>query len=562
MGTLGRRGSRTIVAGALLLLALLVPLALAGCGTSTTESTQNPGGGQGSSPKRGGSLTITFQSEARTVDPAIAWDLTGTVAEQLTYQTLLRYKAASGVAGTALEPCVATEVPTTQNGGLTNGGKTYVFHIRQGVRFAPPVNRQVTAEDFKYSFERMMGLPQAPATYFYTEVVGATEFQAKKSKHISGVKVIDPGTLEIDLTQPDPAFLNALTMWFCDFVPKEWVQKWGNSQFGRHPLGTGPFMLENWTPGQQLLLKRNPNYWEPGKPYLDEFKFVFSVTPSTALLRLKQGDVDMLGDNIPPADVANVLASPQWKQSVQSQKMTANFYFYMNQQFKPFDNVKVRQALEWAIDRDKLVKLQSGQASTTWQFFPDGMPGHEPGKQYYGYDPAKAKQLLAEAGYPSGFSTTLYSFNVDPEPKIAQSVQNDLAAVGVKASLKLLDRDTFYTLAGTANKTPCGIQDWWMDFPDPSDWVIPLASKSNAVTGGVDSAFWWSPVIEKMLTDSRTMSGQARLQEYSKMQQYIMDQAPYVMLSQPTMTTMSSKNVGGFYLHPVYWFDPVNYWRK
>ena len=101
-----------------------------------------------------------------------------------------------------------------------------------------------------------------------------------------------------------------------------------------------------------------------------------------------------------------------------------------------------------------------------------------------------------------------------------------------------------------------------MDFPDPSDWVIPLASKSNAVTGGVDSAFWWSPVIEKMLTDSRTMSGQARLQEYSKMQQYIMDQAPYVMLSQPTMTTMSSKNVGGFYLHPVYWFDPVNYWRK
>ena len=257
-----------------------------------------------------------------------------------------------------------------------------------------------------------------------------------------------------------------------------------------------------------------------------------------------------------------MLADPTWKQYVRSQKLVAGAYFYMNTQIKPFDDPKVREALSWAINRDKLCKLQSGQASPLWQFYPEGMPGFEAGKQYYGYDPAKAKQMLAAAGFPNGFSTTLYSHNVDPYPKLTQSIQNDLKAVGVQAAVKLLDRDTFYTLSSTPGKTPCGTQEWYMDFPDPSDYVVPLASKSNAVEGGADQAFWWSQVIEKMLKESQTITDPTqRLAKYTEMQQYIMGQAPYVTLFQPLMTTMCSKNVGGFYLSLELWFDPANYWR-
>ena len=123
-----------------------------------------------------------------------------------------------------------------------------------------------------------------------------------KADEISGFKAVDDYTVEITLKSPDLSFLNALTMEFCDVVPQEWVEKWGK-QINRHPLGTGRFMFDHWTPGQEIVLKKNPNYWEEGKPYLDEIKYALSFNPSTALLKLQQGEVDALGDGIPPSDI-------------------------------------------------------------------------------------------------------------------------------------------------------------------------------------------------------------------------------------------------------------------
>jgi oligopeptide transport system substrate-binding protein len=282
---------------ALVLVVVLVAAAAgAGCGSSGgggtgTATNPSPSG----SPQYGGMLTIAFQTEPSSLDPAIAWELTGTTIEQSVFNTLLAYAPKPGMAGTELIPSLATEVPQP-----TNDGTTYVFHLRQGVMFHPPVSREMTADDVKYSFERMMKLPLAPATYFYIGVKGAEEFQAGKAKEITGVKVIDKYTVEFDLSAPDPAFLSAYTMWFGYVVAKEWVEKWGNRAVARHPLGTGPFIFDHWTPGREVVLKKNPDYWDKGKPYLDEIKFVFSVTPSTALLRLERGEIDVLGDNIPP----------------------------------------------------------------------------------------------------------------------------------------------------------------------------------------------------------------------------------------------------------------------
>jgi len=531
---------------------------LAACGSSNVSATGATSAGQlTGSPRVGGILTAAFESEPQNLDPAVDWELTGGPILETIYQGLLRYRPVPGQAGTQLEPCLATEVPSP-----TNGGKTYTFHIRDGVRFQAPVSRQVTAADFKYSFERMMKMPLAPATYFYMEVVGAQAYQSGKATHVEGFKVIDPSTLQIDLTQPDPAFLNALTMNFCYVVPREWVQKWGNRGFARHPLGTGPFVFDHWTPAQEIVVNKNPDYWEPGKPYLDGLKFLFSMTSTTALLRLERGDVDVLGDGVPPAQIPSLQVNPTWKSQVFSQPQIAGIYLSLNQQFKPFDNVQVRQALSWAINRERLCKLQSGEAEPLWQFLPQGMPGAEPGKRYYGYDPAKAKQLLAQAGFPNGFSTTLYCHNVDPFPKLAQSIQNDLAAVGVKASLRTLDRNTYYAVQSTPHKMPMSITEWYMDYPDPSDFVVALASKSNAINGGMNNSFWWDPEVEKLLVSSASLPTQERYAAYTKMQQIIMQNAPYVTLFQPVMTTMCSKATGGFFLSEVApWYDFADYWR-
>jgi len=555
------RGSAVAtIAGAALVLALA--LGLAACGTASSGTGGTSPSTSSDQPKQGGTLTLSYLTEPSSLDPAIAWNVIDWQIEHDIYQGFLRYAPKSGEAGTELIPALATEVPSTANGGISADGKTYTFHLRKGVMFQPPVSREVKAADFKYSFERMMSSPRAPATSFYMGVVGADQFMAHKATQISGFKVVDDYTIQITLKSPDLSFLNAVAMDFCDVVPKEWAEKWGK-QFNRHPLGTGPFVFQKWTPGREIALTRNPAYWEAGKPYLDSIDYQLSFNPSTALLKLERGEVDVLGDGVPTADLVRVQNDPKWKQQIFSQPLVAISYMFMNAHMKPFDNVKVRQALSWAINRDKLVKLQGGQAMSLWQFYPKGMPGYQDGKVYYGYDPAKAKQLLADAGYPNGFKTMLYTDNVDPNPKLWTSVQADLAAIGVQAELKTMSNSTYYTQQATPNTLTAGSFGWWMDFPDPSDWIGPLFSKASAVDGGMNSSFWWSPQLETMFAQAQKMTdAQARIDKFTAMQEYIATQAPYVPCYQPIQTTMCTETTGGFYLHPVYQIDPTQYWKK
>ena len=538
-----------------LVLLLSAGVAAAGCGGGDTGTSGGSTGG--SSPKAGGSINIAFQAEPVTLDPAISWDVSGWTVEDSIFNALYRYAPKPGAAGTELIPDLAVDMPE-----ISADGTTYTIKLRPDAKFAPPIDRAVTADDVKYSFERMMTEPRCPATYFYEGVVGASDAVNGKTKTISGVTVVDPQTIQFKLTSPDLSFLYARSMEFCDVVPKEWVAKWGK-QVNRHPLGTGPFYMTEWTTGRKITLLKNPNYWNAAKVKLDGVDFTFNLTPSNALLKLQRGEVDILGDNIPPADVARVTTDPQWKPYVYSQPLIATTYLFMTMTKKPYDDIKVRQALSWAVDRDKLVKLQSGQAVSLYQIYPQNLPGSEPDKVYYGYDPAKAKAMLAEAGYPDGFKSVIYTSNVDPMPKLVQSIQADLKAIGVQADIKTMDRATYYNFSSDAAKTEMGTSDWFLDFPDPVDWIVPFFTKSNAVQGGLNTSYYVDPWVEQATAEAQKMTdATARLAKYTEIQQHIMEQAPYVTLYSPVMTTMCSKNVGGFYLHPVLWFDPLMYWKK
>ena len=554
----GRMTRRELLvrAGVVGLSATLVGQVLAACGSSSSST--STGAAASTTPKKGGTLVFAWDSEPATLDPAIAWNLVDWQVEHSVFESLFRYRAVPGEAGTTLEPAMAVAMPA-----MSNGGKTYTIKLKPGILFQPPVSREVTAEDFKYSFERMMRLPNAPGTYFYTNVVGATAYQAGKAPHVAGYKALDNYTIQIDLEQPDLAFLNALAVDFCDPIPKEWVAKWGNQKVGRHPLGTGPFMFESWTPGQEIALARNPNYADAAHVWLDGVKFELADTAQAAFLKLQRGDVDVLGNNVPPANVLSVLSSPEWKPYVYQQPVIGTIYLFLNVQFPPLNNVLVRQAISWAIDRDKLVKLLTGEGQALYQVYPPGMPGYQADKKWYGYDPQKAKQLLAQAGYPNGFKTALYTDNVDPFPKLFQSIQNDLDAVGIKASLTTMSNASFGTFASTAHSAAIGRYLWYMDFPDPSDWISPLFSRAAAVSEGTNNSFWWSPTLETMMKQAQVMTDPAaRLAKYDEIQAYIMSQAPYVTLYSPIMTTMCSKRVGGFYLHEVYTYDQNHYWIK
>jgi oligopeptide transport system substrate-binding protein len=526
----------------------------AGCGSSGGSS--SPSSSAAAQPTKGGVLAISYQDEPGTLDPALDWDDGWTVVYSL-FSNFLKFKSGPGVDGTTLIPDMAQSLPQ-----VSADGRVYTFKLKPGLKFAPPLNREVTAEDFKYSFERMMSTPLAPATYFYTGIVGTDSFMSGKAKHISGYRVVDPSTVEISLTQPDPAIVYALSLPFCAVVPQEWVDKWGK-QFGRHPLGSGPFVFDSWQPGQKIAISRNPNYWNAASTWLDGVDFKYSISPSLAVMKLQKGEVDVLGDSIPSADLPRLLADPTWKDQIAREPVLEFIWTFMDVNTKPFDDPLVRQAVAWAINRDRIVKLLGGSAKTLDQVYPEGMPGHEENSNYYGYDPAKARALLAQAGQGNGFAVTLWTHNVEPFPRLAQSVQNDLRQVGIQAQVKSVNQSTYWTLMSQPGKMVMGLGDWGSDFPDPSDTIKPLFSKATAGGGSFNASGWWSPEVESLLAQADATTDSAkRLSLYTQMQQVIMKDAPVVPLYQPIKTSMYGKNVHGFYINVRSLLSPVDYWKE
>ena len=541
------------------LLALVLALGLAACGTTPDEGGSSTAAGNGT-PVKGGTLTVTFQGEPTELDPAIAWELTSWGIERLTYQTFLTYASKPDEAGTQLVPDLATEVPSAENGGISADGKTYTFHLKQGIKFAPPVNREVTAADFKYSFERMMVEPLAPATFFYEGVVGATEFMDGKAKEISGFKVVDDSTVQITLKEPEGSFLLAMTMPFTSVMPKEWVKKVGKD-IKRKPLGTGPYVITDWTPGQSITAEKNTNWTGETNQWVDGMKFNFTANPSTALLQLERGEVDVLGDGIPAADYARTHQDPTWSKYTLDASEIATYYVFMNVNEKPFTDVKVRQAVNYAIDTARIQKLLAGQAQALNQIYPAGMPGYQADKTFYTYDPAKAKQLLAEAGFADGFKVTFGAHNVEPFPKLAQAVQNDLKAVGIDASLKLMDKATYWDyISLPQSHMAIGLTDWYMDFPDPSDFIGPLYT--HPIEGGANANFYTNPEVEALYKASNTELDPAkRIDMFVQMQDIIMADAPSAILYQPVFNGMYGKNVGGYYYHQVWNLPFQEMWK-
>jgi ABC-type transport system substrate-binding protein len=552
----GRRGA-TVAA---LLLAVALAAGLAACGSGGGGSSAGGSSPASTTPVKGGTLTVTFQGEPTGLDPAIAWENESMSIERLTYQTFLTYASEPGEAGTELVPDLATEVPTGDNGGISADGLVYTFHIRKGVKFAPPVSREVTAQDFKYSFERMLKEPLAPATYFYTGVVGAQDFIDGKAKDVKGYKVVDDYTVQITIGAPDGAFLMAMTMPFTSVMSKEWVDKVGK-QINRKPLGTGPYVIESWTPGQSITAVRNTNWASDTDQWVDSMEFVFSSNPGTALLKLERGEVDILGDSIPAADYLRTKQDPTWGKYVVDTPNIAWYYVFMNVLEQPFDNAQVRQAVNYAIDTQKIQKLLAGQGKALNQVYPVGMPGHQAGATFYTYDPAKAKQLLAEAGFPNGFKVTFVSHNVDPLPKLAQAIQADLKDVGIDAEIKQLDRATYWNyISLKKSHAAIGLSDWYMDFPDPSDWIGPLFT--NPIDGGANSSFYENAQVNDLYAASASELDTAkRIEMFEQMQDIIMQDAPTAPLYQPIWNAMYGKNTGGFYMNPVNIFNFCEYWK-
>jgi len=547
----GQRAKARLARALALIVVLTLPASLATAHGSALA--QHPAA---NAPVYGGVLTQGFKDDLATLDPAIGYDWNNWPAEKMVFDGLLDYDE-----GTTIEPRLAASMPV-----VSNGGRTYTFTLRKGVDFQN--GREVTADDVAYSINRVLNpATKSPGQGFFLDIAGAQDVANGKAATASGIKVLGRYSVQFTLTQPDTTFLNVMAMNFAYIVPKEVVAKEG-SGFGHAPVGTGPFILKQWVAGQKLVFVRNPHYFYEGLPYLDGVTFLIGLDPEVALLRLQSGQLDMLADPIPAADFVSISTDPKYASQLVRYVQPETTYLTMNTQMAPFNNVKVRQAVNMAIDKTRIVRLMAGRGVVANQILPPLMPGYDSSYKGYAYDPAQARSLLASAGYPNGFSTQLYVLNVDPQPRIAQSIQQDLGLVGIKVTIVPLASATLVDAAGTPNKAPMvwsGGEAWLQDFPDPSDFYGPILSCDSAVQGGWNWAFFCDKSLDATAANLKTLpNGTARYNGYKALFSAVMAAAPWVPVVNNVNYIMHSPQIHGNatdFAHNVHTFFYERLWK-
>ncbi|GEO38338.1 peptide ABC transporter substrate-binding protein [Skermanella aerolata] len=504
--------------------------------------------------KNGGAMVVTYKDDIATLDPAIGYDWQNWSIIKSLFDGLMDYEPGT----TNLRPNLAESYQ------MSPDGLTYTFKLRPGVKFHN--GRVLTADDIKYSIERAVNpATQSPGAGFFGSIKGFEEAAAANGA-LSGINVVDPQTVKIELSRPDATFLHVMAINFSFAVPKEEVEKAG-ADFGKKPVGTGAFKMSEWTLGQRLVLERNPDFHEKGLPHLDQITFEIGQEPTVALLRLERGEVDVLGDPIPPARFLEVKNNPANKDLIAVGTQLHTGYVTLNVTMKPFDDVKVRQAVNMAINKDRIVRIINNRAVPATQPLPPSMPGYAPDYKGYAFDQAKAKALLAEAGFPNGFDTEILANNTDPNPRIVQAIQQDLAAVGIRAAVKTLAQANVIAAGGEKEGAAMiwsGGMAWIADFPDPSNFYGPILGCAGAVPGGWNWSWYCNKDLDAKAAEADAMvdpaSKEAREAAWRDIYLKVMEDAPWAPVFNEQRFTMHSARMGGpdaIFVDPVH--IPVNY---
>lgn len=529
---------------------------MAGCGTTTKSSSTTGAVSATGAPREGGSITLDSVTNFRDLDPALNYDTASNELVSEMYDTLVTYK---GVTSTIV-PSLA------KNWDIAPDGKTYTFHLRQGVTFWN--GDKMTAQSFIDEFQRVLN-PQvaSPAETFINPIIaGSTAYNKGLAKTVAGLSAPNPYTLVIHLTKPEPFFLDVLAMPFFSAVDQTYITKVGNKAFNSTTaMGTGPFELSSMTTNT-VVLKKNPHYWKKDAngnplPYLNKVTININKNAELDAMNFEQGQTALMGNliGIPSSVYPQFAHNPKMSPLIVKAPLNAVQYLGLNASMAPLNKVKVRQAVQYAINKKKVLQLLNNRGQLANQPLPPGIEGHLsnlPADASYSYNIAKAKELLAQAGYPNGFTTTLYTANNPDALKVAASIQNDLAQVGIKVNIQQSDWNTFLDIEekGKANMFLTG---WFQDFPDASDFLDTLFNTNQQP---VNNAFMYSnPQVDAWLNQAQTDNNATqRMSLYNKVTEQVMKDAPMVPLYYPVQYSAVQSWVHGFYISPTL-PDPLQY---
>ncbi|QAA21624.1 ABC transporter substrate-binding protein [Sporolactobacillus terrae] len=499
------------------LLIVTCLLVLTACGGKSTTSSDT------GKATDGGTLKIGLSSNIASLDPIGYTSTYESNVMRSIFDTLVKYNQDNS----KIIPSLA------KSWSVSKDNKTYTFYLRTDVHFQKGKyqdGRAMTASDVKYSLERSLN-----------------KSAMNRIRDIKKINVINDHKLEIQLETPYAAFLAMLTDMGNAIVPKEEVKGWGD-KFGMHPVGTGAFTFEKWSADSYVLVKRNTNYWGP-KPHLDAVKFSIIGDPNTMSNSLASGDIDV-ATNLQGASILTVKKNKNLN-FVSNQGLQVS-YLSFNFKSGPTKDLKVRQAIKLAMDKDELLKgsFKYGGASVADLPLPRASWGYDQklaDQNKEKMDIAKAKSLLKEAGYPNGFTTDVYV--VPARVPIATIFQSQMKKIGVKVNIKSVEWGTFSDTASKA-KAPMYIMSWsW--YPDPDFFLYQMFhSKQIGALGNGGS--YSNKKLDALLTKatSETTDQTKRKEIYGQALEIINHDIPHVNLFDQNVVYGTSKKVHGFEISP------------
>src|SRR5262244_4067105 len=514
---MGRRGSVKL---GVTLLALVLVAVLAWLGPLTAVA------------QPAGTLVVGLVAEPVNLDPAQVTDLNSTRVGRRVVETLVTFPEES----TQVVPGLA------ESWNISKDGLQYTFKLRSGITFhdGTPLN----AEAVKFSIERQINT-EHPAYK-----LGKYPFANFFFGNVKAVEVLSPERVAFLLKEPRASFLAILTASAASIVSPTAVMKWG-PDYPSHPVGTGPFRFASWDRGQRVVLEKNPSYWKyPVK--IERVIYRPIVEDQARLTELMTGGLDLIV-GVPADFVGQLEQSP--KLSILKQTGAHVWYLGINNQKKPFDDKRVRQALNYAVNKDAIVRdVLKGTGSLSRGPVLPNTWGADPALKAYPYDPERARKLLAEAGYPSGFATTLWvpESGSGMQSPVAMStvIQSNLKAVGVNVALQTMEWGAYLAKLRTKEQDLFALS-WMAGNEDPDAVMYPLLHSSQWTPNGPNRALYRNDKFDELLHQARLTTDQKKRAElYREAQRILVDDAPWVFVDHEIQTAAHAKRVQGFKLHP------------
>ena len=516
-----------------------VVLAIMGLTAATAMSLASCGSSSG---KEGGTLRVTFASFPDYLDPALSYTAEGWTAMYDTYIPLLTYAHANDAAGSEVIPGLAKSLPK-----ITDSGKTYTLFLRKGLKYSD--GTPVKASDFTYAVERVFKV-NSGGSPFYTDIVGAERFAETKNGGIPGIETNDKtGEIVIHLVKPRGTFSNELGLMFVAPVPPNTPNE---DLSADPPPATGPYVIAKSQPGRGWSYERNPQWAKanskamPDLPsgHVDKIDVSVIRNSSTQVNDVEQGKYEWMQNTPPPDHYAQVKEKYEGSQ-LRVEQTISIYYFWMNTTRPPFDDLKVRQAVNYAVDSEALERIYAGQIAGTQQILPPGIPGYKKIK-LYPHSMSKAKARIAEAN-PSDRNITVWTDSEPENREAGEYYEGVLKKLGFDTKLKALNADNYFTVIGnqTTPDLDTGWSDWFEDYPNPNDFFQPLlATESILPTNNGNFAEIDIPKFnEKIAQLGEETLGPKQESEYAALDKGYMEQAPWAPYGNRTVATFVSSAI-------------------